>query len=219
MTRALAESHVGGRAVGVRRRHRPHGAHAPTTTNDAGGRQPGFVAASHRLDGRFVQARRAVVGARSRAGCSATLTFLYYKDINGNINILLFYELNMRTYDVAIASLVIRAPLKWTDNLLAQYDVTGVTTGRRGVTRRIPHATLLLLAVTRELHVEGRLGVRDALALAARLLAEGEGDVPVSGHLRVVLDRASFERALDLRLRDALESAPSPSRGRPPRRA
>jgi hypothetical protein len=36
--------------------------------------------------------------------------------------------------------------------------------------------------------------------------------------VRIVLDRAALERTLDDRLRDALESAPVPRRGRPPRR-
>lgn len=125
----------------------------------------------------------------------------------------------MRFYDVAIASLAIDAPPKWTDNLLSQHDVPGVVPARRGVARRIPRPTLLLLALTRELHMTFAIGVRDALQLAARLLADDAGDEWHAGAIRLVLDRAALERALDERLRIALESAPAPRRGRPRNRA
>jgi hypothetical protein len=124
----------------------------------------------------------------------------------------------MRSYDVAVASLAIDAPLKWTDNVLSQHAVAGVTPARRGVARRIPHATLLHLALTRELHTGMGLGVRDALALARELLsADGTAGVH-RGPVHLGLDRGQLDNAIQRRLRDALESAPSPRRGRPPRR-
>jgi hypothetical protein len=124
----------------------------------------------------------------------------------------------VRSYDVAIASLAIGAPPKWTDNVLSQHDVAGVAPARRGVARRIPHPTLLHLALTRELHTGVGLGVREALVLARHLLsAEGTAGVQL-GSVRLVLDRALLDRTVERRLRDALESAPSPRRGRPARR-
>lgn len=89
---------------------------------------------------------------------------------------------------------------------------------RRGVARRIPRPALLALALTRELHVGLGLGVRDALRLAIALLAEEGGGEWRDGAIRLVLDRGALERALDERLRVALESAPAPRRGRPPGR-
>lgn len=121
----------------------------------------------------------------------------------------------MRLYDVAVAALAIDAPQKWVDNLLSQHDVPNVVTARRGVARRIPHSALLHLALARDAHVEIGLSVRDALHLAAQLLAGDDDAVHVSGHLRVSIDRAGLERALGARLREALESAPTPRRGRP----
>ena len=123
----------------------------------------------------------------------------------------------MRGYDVAIASLAIDAPLKWTDNALSQHAVPGVVAARRGIPRRISRTALLHLALTRELHVQLGLGVRDALALAIELLARDADPGVARGSLRLQCDRAALERILDLRLRDALESAPSPRRGRPSR--
>jgi hypothetical protein len=124
----------------------------------------------------------------------------------------------MRHYTVAIASLAIDAPRKWTDNLLSHHDIPGVVGERRGIARRISHLALLHLALAREVHLNLGATVHDAVAIAGRLLAEQGAAVLECGHLRVILDRSALERALGLRLRDALESAPTPRRGRPPRR-
>lgn len=121
----------------------------------------------------------------------------------------------MRSYDVTVAALAINAPRKWTDNLLSQHDVPHVVMMRRGIARRVPHAALLRLALVRELHVRIHIGVRDALALADSLLDPARMDVHQSGHVRVTFDRTGLCREIDDRLRDALESAPTPPRGRP----
>ena len=124
----------------------------------------------------------------------------------------------MRSYDVAVASLAIDAPLKWTDNVLSQHEVAGVAIARRGIARRIPHATLLHLALTRELHARWGLSVREALPLARQLLSlDGHSGVQ-RGSVRLVVDRTLFDRTVERRLRDALESAPTPRRGPPARR-
>jgi hypothetical protein len=122
----------------------------------------------------------------------------------------------VRLYDVTVAALAIDAPSKWVDNLLSHHKVPGILSARRGVARRISRAALMHLSLTRELHVELRLSVRDALTLAGQLLATTGDPVHRSGHVRVTFDRVTLERALDDRLRDALESAPAPRRGRPP---
>ena len=123
----------------------------------------------------------------------------------------------MRFYDVAMTSLAIDAPVKWTDNLLSQHKVADVVAERRGVARRVPRSALVHLALTRALHVGVGLGVRDALELARQLLVgTGAGPAEVRrGPLRILCDRDALERSLERRLRDALESAPSPKRGRP----
>ena len=122
----------------------------------------------------------------------------------------------MRSYSIAISSLAIGAPLKWLDNLLSHFPIPEVGSERRGVARRIPHSALQRLALTRALHLELGLGVRDALALAGDLRASSDGAVSRGGHLRVTCDRRALEQAVAGRLRDALESAPAPRRGRPP---
>src|SRR3954468_23721093 len=99
----------------------------------------------------------------------------------------------MRSYDVAMASLAIDAPLKWTDNVLSQHDVPGVAVARRGIARRIPYTTLLHLALTRELHALLGLSVREALPLARQLLSL-DGPVGVQrGSVQLVVDRALID--------------------------
>ena len=122
----------------------------------------------------------------------------------------------MRSYDVAIASLAIDAPSKWTDNLLSQHRLPDVVSERRGVARRISYSGLVRLALIRQLHVELALGVGDAVRVADQLLDSGGTGVYESGQLRLTVDRPALERALDLRLTEVLESAPAPRRGRPP---
>jgi hypothetical protein len=60
--------------------------------------------------------------------------------------------------------------------------------------------------------------VRAALGIAGTLLAAGASAVHQARHLSVACDRTSLERDLEVRLREVLESAPAPRRGRPPRR-
>jgi hypothetical protein len=125
----------------------------------------------------------------------------------------------LRLYSVAIAALAIGSSQKWLDNVLSHFTVWGVATEKRGVSRRIPHRALLQLALARELHVELAVGVRDALSLADELLLADGGAVSRGGHLRVTLNRGTLEREVTERLQDALESAPTPRRGRPARSA
>jgi hypothetical protein len=124
----------------------------------------------------------------------------------------------MRQYTVAIASLAIPAPRKWTDNILSHHDIPGVIGERRGVARRISPLALLHLTLAREVHLNLGASVHDAVAIARSLLDDQGHAVLECGHLRVILDRSALEQALATRLRDALESAPSPRRGRPVRR-
>lgn len=125
----------------------------------------------------------------------------------------------MRSYDIGIASLAIMAPVKWTDNLLSQHVIPDVASTRRRVARRIPHSALIQLAIIRQLHIELGLGVRDAVRISKTLGdTKGEG-VHQGGQIRLTVDRPAIERELEGRLRDALESAPTPRRGRPAREA
>ena len=125
----------------------------------------------------------------------------------------------MRLYSVAIVSLAVQAPIKWTDNLLSQYVIPEVTRRERGVARGVSWNALVRVALIRDLHERLGCGVRDAVALAARLMEEAPLAVDEAGALILDFDRVALERALQARLSDAIESAPRPRRGRPPRRS
>ena len=125
----------------------------------------------------------------------------------------------MRQYTVAVAALAIGAPTKWVDNLLSQHDVINTVSGRRGVARRISHQTLVRLALLRQLHADLGLSVADAIRVSSDLLDSDGVGVHETGHLRLTVDARALETVVDTRLRDALESAPSPRRGRPPVRS
>jgi hypothetical protein len=123
-----------------------------------------------------------------------------------------------RLYNVAVASLAIRAPVKWTDNLLSQHTIPDVHKIARGVARGISWSALVRIALVRELHVRLGCAIHQAVSLATELLASPDGSTSPQGCITLVVDRPAFERELQSRLAEALEMAPRPRRGRPPSR-
>jgi hypothetical protein len=124
----------------------------------------------------------------------------------------------MRLYDIAVATLAVGAPRKWTDNVLSQHELPDVISVRQGVARRIPYPALIRLAVIRQLHTHLGIGVANAIQFADRLLDSGQAAVLEAGQISLSLDLISLRKAVDERLASALESTPSRRRGRPPRR-
>lgn len=125
----------------------------------------------------------------------------------------------MRTYSVALAALAVDAPDKWLDNLLSQHDAFKIVSlGQRGKARRIAYPVLVKIAVVRELCESLGVSVAVAVQIAEELLSAKGASVRRGGQLTIALDRPALETALATRLGSALESAPSPRRGRPPRR-
>ena len=124
----------------------------------------------------------------------------------------------MRLYDVAVTSLAIDAPLKWTDNLLAHHAIPDVRSRTRGVARGISWVGLVRIALIRELHLALGCGVREAVALSDLMLREPDGALAPGRFLTLGFDRRAQEENLHQRLADTLESAPRPKRGRPARR-
>lgn len=122
----------------------------------------------------------------------------------------------MRSYTIAVASFAIDAPHRWTDNLLSHFEIPGVVSSRRGVARKLTHAAIVRLAIIRQLHARLGIGTGDAIRVTDELLcSEPVGDFE-SGHLKLSVNRAEVERAVNARLVEALESHPIRRRGRPP---
>jgi hypothetical protein len=123
-----------------------------------------------------------------------------------------------RLYSVAVASLAIRAPVKWTDNLLSQHAIPDIHRMTRGVARGISWSALVRIALVRELHVRLGCAIHQSVSLATELLTSSDGSTTPGGYITLGFDRPAFERALQFRLVEALEMAPRPRRGRPPSR-
>ena len=121
-----------------------------------------------------------------------------------------------RLYNVAVASLAIRAPIKWTDNLLSQHPIPDVHRIARGVARGISWSALVRIALVRELHVRLGCAIQQSVSLATELLASPDSSISPDGSIILAFDRQAFEQALQSRLAEALEVAPRPRRGRPP---
>ena len=122
----------------------------------------------------------------------------------------------MRAYTVDVAAIALDVDRKFLDNLLSHHAIPGCTGVRQGVRRRIARDGIARLAVTVTLIRELGLPIGRAVDLACRLHADRSVD---AGHsLRIALDLAALERALDPRLATAVEIAREPRRGRPPRR-
>jgi len=125
----------------------------------------------------------------------------------------------MRLYDIAVASLAVGAPLKWTDNLLAHHTLPEVRSRARGVARGISWVGLVRIALIRELHLALGCGVREAVALSDVMLRAPDGVFAPGHFLTLGFDRRVLEETLHRRLAETLESAPRPRRGRPARRS
>jgi len=124
----------------------------------------------------------------------------------------------MRLYSVALTALAIDAPQKWTDNLIAHHDLPDVRSQKRGIARGVSWQGLVRIALIRELHVALGCGVREAVALSDVLLRAPSGRAAIGRWSTLGFERDTLEQDLQRRLADALESAPRPRRGRPPRR-
>jgi hypothetical protein len=121
----------------------------------------------------------------------------------------------MRGYTVVASAVALGVDYKWLDNLLSHHTVPGVRQARQGVTRTVSHAALRVIALALELMASFQVPVPEALAWAARLTA-GENPVRV-GRLTLGIDAEELDRWLTERLAYAVEVAPVPRRGRPPR--
>ena len=107
-------------------------------------------------------------------------------------------------------------PIKWVDNVLSHNQVAGIARERQGRSRRLTVEGLLVLALAVLLIREFGLPTQNAIRVAEDL-AKNEGRHDARGELTVVLDLSAFQARLLEKLEHAVEIAPLPKRGRPPR--
>ena len=122
----------------------------------------------------------------------------------------------MRSYHVDIARHVTDAERKWIDNLLSHFDIPGVETSRRGVSRRIAPIGIYHIALAHQLVLQLGLPVKAAVALAESLMRSDSPEFPICNGLWLFFDRPAFQAAVDARLVEAVEAVVPARRGRPP---
>ena len=122
-----------------------------------------------------------------------------------------------RHYHVDIAVFAAVTDRKWVDNLLSHFDVPGVESAKQGVARRVSTHGVYHIVLTRVLSQAGT-SIETAVSLARRLLTTDANHVALGPGLALTLDRTSFQREVDARIADAVESIVPRRRGRPPAR-
>jgi len=121
-----------------------------------------------------------------------------------------------RAYTVATAALAIGMPIKWVDNILSHNKLIGIRQERQGVARRLSVEGLLVLALTALLIRELGLSTAKAIIAAEEIVNSG-GRYSAAQGLSIELDLAAFQSGLLEQLEHAVEVAPIPRRGRPPK--
>ena len=120
-----------------------------------------------------------------------------------------------RAYTIATAALALGTSQKWLDNVLSHHKIPGILQERQGISRRITVEGLFTLAITQLLTNDLGITVSRGLRIAEEL-SLGEGRF-TSGVLKMELDLAELRRRLITQLERAVEVAPLPKRGRPPK--
>lgn len=121
-----------------------------------------------------------------------------------------------RAYTIATAALALGVPAKWLDNTLSHFRIAGVRQERQGVARRLSIEALLTLAASTLLTRELGIPLGRALEVAENLLAQ-HGRILIGDRLQISTDLAAMRADLLQRLEHAVEVAPLPRRGRPPK--
>ena len=121
-----------------------------------------------------------------------------------------------RAYTIATAALTLGMPIKWLDNTLSHIKVVGVHQERQGVARRLTIDGLLVLAIATMLINDLGLPLASAVRIAGELASSG-GQYTSSAGLTLQLTLENVKADLIKRLENAVEIAPIPRRGRPPK--
>ncbi|HET7614666.1 MAG TPA: hypothetical protein VFK26_12135 [Gemmatimonadaceae bacterium] len=121
-----------------------------------------------------------------------------------------------RAYTVATAALALGVRPKWLDNTLSHFRIQGVQQARQGVARRLTVEALLPLATSIALTRELGIPMARALDLATKIVTN-DGQIALGGRLVIAIDLIATRAELLRQLEHAVEVAPLPRRGRPPK--
>lgn len=121
-----------------------------------------------------------------------------------------------RAYTIATAALALGVPPKWLDNTLSHFRIQGVHQARQGVARRLTMEALLPLATSIALTRELGIPLARALDLARNIITS-DGKIAFGNRLAISTDLVATRAELLRQLEHAVEVAPLPRRGRPPK--
>ncbi len=121
-----------------------------------------------------------------------------------------------RAYTVATAALALGLPIKWVDNVLSHNKIIGIRQERQGVARRLSIEGLLVLALTALLIRELGLSTTKAITSAEGIVKSG-GRYSSPQGVSIELNLEAFQSRMLEQLEYAVEIAPIPRRGRPPK--
>lgn len=124
----------------------------------------------------------------------------------------------MPLYNTATAASALDVSAKWLDNMLSHNDLDGVQSESQGVSRRLSLSSISALLLTKDLAANLDIGPAAALRLATRILAQPTGVLEFSPGFRISVDIGTIQAETFARLGRAVEVAPTPRRGRPPKR-
>jgi hypothetical protein len=125
----------------------------------------------------------------------------------------------LRAYTVAAVAVTLKVPVKWIDNVLSHHTVSGVSQTRQGVSRKLTPQAVTTLEIALQLLRSIALPLGRALEIAHALVQSGEtpARLSLSSSVALVVDVSAITADTSRRLADAVEIAPRPKRGRPPR--
>lgn len=121
-----------------------------------------------------------------------------------------------RAYTIATAALALEVPVKWLDNAVSHFRVVGVRQERQGVSRRLSIDALLRLSLADLLSNHLGLSLARALEISEQMVSS-DGRFTSGQGLQLSVDLPALLESLLERLEQAVEIAPLPRRGRPPK--
>lgn len=124
----------------------------------------------------------------------------------------------MPLYNTSTTAAALGVTPKWLDNLLSHNEIAGLSQESQGVARRLSLASVTQIALAKELIDELDLSARSALQIAQRILEEPDGSLTLSPRLALQVSINELRAHVLAQLAHAVEIAPSPRRGRPPKR-
>jgi hypothetical protein len=127
----------------------------------------------------------------------------------------------MAAYSIATVALALGVERKRLENILSRYEIPSTRSGRQGQARRLTRDATVNLAAM--IQLEDLLSIPAPAAADLVRTARGQAGSPegsvqlVRESVSLIIGFAAIERALLAQLSEALEMAPRPRRGRPPR--